>query len=120
MNEKPIFFDREVADAWKEAATDLDFKFQTPFEFTTSEGEPHRFIGLVSQFGSAKGTVIGLVDQFEIRPEELERLGYYLSFLHPGSYRHYSSEKFIATLDDWGWCGPTEERPAWYSGKPWC
>jgi hypothetical protein len=121
MNTTSTLFDPEVAVAWNEAARDLKFTFQTPFDFRTSNGESHRFIGLVSKFGSAKGTVIGLIAQFESRSvaKELDDLGYYLSFLNPDSYCHYTRDNFIATLDDWGWCGSTDERPAWYSGKPW-
>jgi hypothetical protein len=35
------------------------------------------------------------------------------------SYRRFDAALFRDTLDDWGWFGSSDDRPAWYTGKSW-
>lgn len=44
----------------------------------------------------------------------------YSSFVNPASYGSDPKKNLLRdTLDDWGWFGPLENRPAWYTGTPW-
>jgi hypothetical protein len=44
--------------------------------------------------------------------------GFYLSRVSE-TYAEFDRDQFAAALDDWGWYGPDERRPAWYTGTAW-
>ena len=108
--------DEEISHAWLEAAKDLEIRVTAPFTIDVEEDEPHIYEAHVKDFGGSKGTVVGVVDD---RLDDCRAAqGYYSSNLTP-SYRSYQRQHFIDTLNDWGWFGPQELRPDWYTGKSW-
>jgi hypothetical protein len=79
------------------------------------------FLAFVKHFGGPKGT---LVLPIEFSEESKARDvanngGYYLSFVNPGNHSKYDEQFFKDMLDDWGWYGPSEIKPKWYTGKSW-
>ena len=109
-------FNREISNAWRVAGQDLGIRVTAPFVLKI-EGNDVVFEALVSDFGGPIGTVAVASETVCFRPI-LKQLGYFVSHLFP-TYRTYSREHFIATLDDWRWFGPSEKAPPWYIGKPW-
>ncbi len=109
-------FDSAISQAWFEAAKDLEIRVTAPFTLHVSDVEAITYEAHVLDFGGPKGTVVGVLDDKlgDYRHEQ----GYYCSNLAP-SYRSYKRQYFIDTLNDWGWFGPPELKPSWYTGKPW-
>jgi len=108
----------KIARAWIEASTDLGLKVITPFSIELHDNEAREFIALIEDFGSSKGTLVCL-------PEEWDDLGYaclaeeheyYCSGLYK-TYEHYKRESFIETLVDWGWFGDHERKPSWLENE---
>ncbi len=108
--------DKEMAEAWCEAALDLNIDVTIPITSDIPKSSAGAFIGLVHQFGSRAGTLLGTIDgkYAEIR-DQVEARGYFLSQLNPDAYRSYDRQLFIDTLNDWGYFG-SEPAPAWYTG----
>ena len=108
--------DDAISRAWLEAAKDLGIRVTAPFSVQASEREPIIYEALILDFGGPKGTVVGVLDDKlgDCRATH----GYYCSNLS-SSYRDYGRQHFIDTLNDWGWFGPLELRPSWYTGKSW-
>lgn len=73
----------------------------------------------VPDFGLPTGTL--LTCRFD--PDEIDELAddteCYRSWLNPKSYEPYRRKMYIDTLNDWGWYGPAENKPSWYSGDAW-
>ena len=97
--------------AWEEAAQDLGLEIITCFKANNRE-----YLVYIKHFGSKEGTVImDLNDPNELNQGEVP--GFFGSKLNPEVYNKYDRDVFIDTLEDWGWFGPIEERPDWYTGK---
>jgi hypothetical protein len=110
--------DDELSQAWKDAAADLEISVQAPY-WIPADGS-YRCIAWIEHFGRPNGTlaVRNHGGGWKVIQSEAASRGLFLSALSD-SYRHYQRDRFIATLDDWGWFGPDNQRPAWYSGTPW-
>jgi hypothetical protein len=113
---KAGLFDRQICDAWRVAGRDLGIRIAAPFVLTI-EGNEIAFEAFVRDFGGPMGAVAVASETARFRPM-LTQVGYFVSQLFP-SYRVYTREHFIATLDDWRWFGSSDEMPSWYTGKPW-
>ncbi len=103
----------KISSAWNEAAIDLGLTIIAPFALQL-EVERLLFDALIPYFGSERGTLVGPFRTDDPR----KRLGYFGSELH-SSYETYDRQLFIDTLNDWGWFGPDDQRPTWYTGEPW-
>jgi len=108
--------DNALSQAWLDAAKDLGIRVTAPFTLHVSKVEAITYEAHVLDFGGQKGTVVGILDD-KLRDCRAVQ-GYYCSNLAP-SYRSYKRQHFIDTLNDWGWFGPPELRPSWYTGKAW-
>jgi hypothetical protein len=108
--------DNAISRAWLEAAKNLEIRVAAPFAVQLPVGEPITYEAHILDFGGLKGTVVGVLD--DKMDDCRATQGYYYSNLAP-SYRDYVRQHFIDTLNDWGWFGPAELRPAWYTGKSW-
>jgi len=108
--------DEAMSKAWLEAAKDLGIRVVAPFNVQTTDDELVTYEAHVLDFGGAKGTVVGVLDD-KLRDCRAAN-GYYCSNLAL-SYRYYERQHFIDTLNDWGWFGPSNCAPAWYNGKLW-
>ena len=114
MNDKQTRQRIAIAESWLKAAADLDIIVVAPFLFRLKVGE-YPFIALIEGFGSSKGTLICLPDEWDDLgyAEIAEGEGYFCSGLYPESYSEYERKRFIDTLEDWGWFGPETEKPLW-------
>jgi hypothetical protein len=109
-------FDEAISQAWQEPRNDLGIRVVVPFEVNI-EGQKAVVEAFIPDFGGPNGTVA--VSKATLRHRAaLSKMGYFTSILFP-PYQSYSRERFIDTLNDWQWFGCVEERPVWYTGKPW-
>jgi hypothetical protein len=113
---KARIIDKAISASWLEAARDLGIRVVAPFTLRVSEGERITYEAHLLDFGGPKGTVVGVLD--DGLQDGRATQGYYCSNL-AASYRRYERIHFIDTLNDWGWYGPVELRPSWYTGARW-
>jgi hypothetical protein len=107
-----------MVEAWLEASKDLSIEVVHPFDLEL-HGRTCHYVALIKNFGAPKGTLI-LPLYYDFEDSELDTPdGYYASLLNPSSYGHYNRQKFIETLNDWGYFGEKSACPPWYTGKPW-
>ena len=114
MHNRPV--DAAISNAWREAGSDLGIRVTAPFSFPGDREGVLIYEAHVHDFGGPKGTVVGVLD--DVLRDDRSIAGYYCSNLGV-SYRTYNRQHFIDTLNDWGWYGPEELRPSWYTGKSW-
>jgi hypothetical protein len=91
-----------ITSAFLHAAAELGFSFEPSFLLRLPEGEVLETLGLMRDFGSAKGALLfakGAVPNAATR-ELLNAEGYFSSELF-SSYETYDRDLFTATLDDW-------------------
>jgi hypothetical protein len=111
--------DLAISKAFEEASSKLGFSFVPHFMLSLAGGAAIHSLGLVQHFGRPNGTLI--FGQTTPYPNiaQLEANGYFASILG-SSYQTFDEVLFRETLDDWGFFGPAELQPFWYSGHPWC
>ena len=104
-----------VVEAWKTAARELDIEVVAPFTFGVA-GRTHECDAWVRDFGG------GIIVVGENYPEyvaspllivDVERAGYGLSRVNIAFYDKYDRERFVETLEEWGFTGPLDRRPSW-------
>ena len=106
-----------VRNAFVAAAQHLGFKFNLP-PLPGLEDAGLYLVGHVVDFGGPKGCIPILLDTPRCIIDAVERDGYYRSQLS-SSYAQFNEQLFLDTLNDWGFHGPVERRPIWYSGSAW-
>ncbi len=103
-----------VKKAWGRAGDDLNLTITFRF-ILRQENRPYHYIVHIENFGSPLGALICALEQWREFGPVAQKHGYFCSGLNLSIYSKYNREKFIETLNDWGWFGKTEERPEWYS-----
>ncbi len=109
---------REMMDAWRQAASDLGIRVVIPFTLTRQDGEVELYEGCAIDFGGPKGIIFGRIDDRENSRESRIEAGYCASDLSD-RYRRYDRQLFVDTLNDWKWFGRENGQPGWYTGKNW-
>jgi hypothetical protein len=110
-----------AAMAWRDASGDLGLDVEVPYTvIDPASREPIVCVALVKGFGSAAGSVLldmrtGNAAQADL----LSGLGFFVSAIDVEQYSEYDRTSFADTLNDWGWFGPRDQAPSWYTGKPW-
>ncbi len=109
-----------ITSAFAHAAGRLGLSFESTHYVRLAGGAVIKSLGLVRNFGSSIGTLLFCEEQFpsDLEQAELEREGYRCSVLFE-SYEVFDEGHFKDTLNDWGFYGSENERPAWYTGKAW-
>jgi hypothetical protein len=105
-----------MASAWLDAARDLCIRIQHPFTFT-ADGTNTTTLGVyLPDFGSTSGALLTCRFDGDDVYVAAEKTGYFRSALNPLHYEPYTRERFVETLNDWGWFGPAEDIPPWFTG----
>ena len=98
--------------AWREAAQDLGIEIVVPYALTLKNGEQVHADLLVKDFGPTLVVTDAVEETLRRLGDQLGIEGYgYSAFC--GEELVYDRELFINTLNDWGWTGPVDRRPAW-------
>lgn len=106
---------QKIISSWTKAGTDLGIKIVAPFSLGPSDDSTQTFPIFVPFFGSRRGTII-LFDFDQTVSEDLAKDGFGVSTLGH-SYIDYERTLFVDTLEDWGFFGPKEYRPDWYTHR---
>jgi hypothetical protein len=106
----------KMRQAWLAAAKELGIEVVAPFTLKTSDGQAHEFLALVRNFGGGVGTLVTSLDNDEVDAGVTDDTGYNWSALNTSTYATYDRETFIEALEDWGWSGPPDKKPGWYTG----
>jgi hypothetical protein len=97
---------------------ELGVRVEAPYVLL-HDGKSVRVDAYLPDFGGKNGMVI-LMDCFidlNAFSSIADAAGLYFSALNG---RAFTSERQVKeTLDDWGYFGPENSRPEWYTGKPW-
>jgi hypothetical protein len=101
--------------AWRKAEQDLGIEINP--EFTLKLKDRTRNFLIIENFGGPKGTIVTSLDDTGDF-NELKELGFYCSAL-ADSYLTYDRVLFVDTLNDWGFYGDSNRKPAWYTGQSW-
>jgi hypothetical protein len=105
---------KEMIEAWRQAARDLGLKIQIPLKLTVDGDEINCYL-LIEEFGSKKGTVVFSIDEMD-DINGPGKAGFYCSALNPLTYGKYDRDHFVETLTDWGYYGDKNNVPSWYKG----
>lgn len=108
----------KIIESWKTAEKDLKIKIRSPFFITTQRDKRITFDLLVEHFGCEKGMVIMSISNIH-GLKTIKENDYSYSALNFDSYTIYDRQRFIDTLNDWGYFGDSSNIPEWYSGQPW-
>jgi len=114
-DEQTRMIDEEMSAAWREAGRQLGVRVIAPHVLRLPDGTTVDVEVFLPDFGGPRGAV-GVAD--DARCRRAQGSGHFRSRLHE-SYRTFDAGLFRDTLDDWGWFGPLDRRPAWYTGNPW-
>jgi hypothetical protein len=106
-----------MAQTWKRGAEELGFTFVSPFLFAGTDGKTYTATGYLPHFGGERGTLIVSRFDDEAVAEAGDQAGYYGSGLAPHFYEEYNRARIIETLSDWGWWGPENQVPTWFTGR---
>jgi hypothetical protein len=115
VGNRDVIANGPMARAWRAAAEDLGVRFESPFSLD-HDGVVYWCAGWLPDFGGPKGTIIACMYSLDDVFEVVEQHGFYASGLSPYYYWNYERERFIETLNDWGWFGGSGEPPTWFAG----
>jgi hypothetical protein len=108
----------KIVAAWLEASKDLGVTVIAPYRVETRGLQLLWCEAFVPDFGSPSGAIaISSRSRRMVRPV-FRKIGRWHSDLGDG-YARYRREHFIETLNDWGWFGPEQFKPDWYTGQAW-
>jgi len=107
----------QTRSAFQKAASTLGISFAHP-PIEGLDGLGAHLIGHLPHFGGPKGCVPMLLNTPEFVVASVKSAGYYFSLL-ASSYTQFDPVLFRDTLDDWGYFGPPEWRPVWFTGQQW-
>lgn len=110
---------REIVRAWTEASHCLAVRIVTdvpPFAGL------HTFIARLPDFGSNAGMMLGAIypPLFDVDrgiQQFAKDRGMFCAFLRGPDYMVYDEGKYKAALTEWGYFGPSENRPRWFTGE---
>lgn len=103
----------QMAVAWRDAADQLGIRVTAPYEVASVS-----YTAFLPDFGGERGAVVARLSSSDGAVAAAEVAGPYLSRVSD-DYALFDAGLFKATLDDWGWFGPPERRPACYTGRAW-
>lgn len=109
--------DDKIVSAWGEAASSLGVRVLAPHSVDCSDGTVLVVEAFLPDFGGPQGVVGVALDDRE-RCERAIGTNHFVSQL-ASSYRRFDVTRFRDTLNDWQWFGSPDDRPGWYTGKPW-
>jgi hypothetical protein len=104
--------------AWLQAAAELEIRITAPYVIPSDLG-PAEYVAFLPDFGGDRGMVVSPARQDDrVQRFAAREQGLYFSRLSD-NYLTFNRDLFIDTLNDWGWYGPEEARPDWYTGQAW-
>jgi hypothetical protein len=106
-----------MQEAWLRAADELGIRITVPYVISSGRG-PAVYVAFIPDFGGPRGMVVWPVAGKDDRLVAAREAALYFSQLS-ASYSAFDRQLFIDTLTDWGWFGPDDDKPGWYTGEAW-
>jgi len=107
-----------VAAAWNTASKDLGVVVSIPAVVNVGQYPDLTVPVLLHHFGGKAGAfVLVMGEPSESLQAVLSTVGF-VSIVE-ARYSVYERNLFVDTLNDWGYFGPPELKPRWYTGAPW-
>jgi hypothetical protein len=109
--------EESVIKAWQSAGRELGLDVVAPFTFV-ADGRKHQCLAWVGRFGRERGLVLAATAppdfaiDLELQRDAVQE-GYQWSAINVRVYAAFERNKFIEALADWGFTGPSDERPPW-------
>jgi hypothetical protein len=99
---------------WRRVSDDLALDIATPFEAVLLDGTKLSVSAFVRNFGPPRGMLIAAEqDQLKGCEKKIIESGFGYSTNLGNAPEQYDRASMIDVLNDWGWSGPEERRPAW-------
>lgn len=111
----------QATHSWLEASSKLGVKVIAPYSLTAG-GKSLNCLAFLQDFGGPKGMVIAaltspaLLSDPHLR-EAARQKGLFCSSIDPRGWVRYDETAFKEALEDWGYFGPANRRPAWLQMK---
>lgn len=112
--------DGRMSAAWREAANALGIRVVAPYTLRLPNGDALDVEAYLPDFGGPNGTIVVMLGD-DHRARLAGTTNHFVSRIAGGEkgYGAFDSRLFQDTLNDWGWHGPPELRPGWYTGTAW-
>lgn len=107
----------ELVKAWQFAGAALNVTVLAPYQITLRDQRVVDVEAFLPDFGSPNGIVLVELED-EARTSLIATSLTYYSMVS-SAYEAFEAQQFIATLNDWGWFGPPDKAPPWYTGNHW-
>jgi hypothetical protein len=104
-----------ISPAWEKAEKDLNLDIEVPFTVKLNNNIEFSAAFLVRNFGAKNGMLI-IRDGNQVSEcgNQLHESGYgYCVMRKPKIEGEYNRIAFVDMLSDWGWTGPSNEKPSW-------
>ena len=99
---------------WQKTAADLDLDIIAPFELALPGGQTLLVSALVKHFGPRGGMVVNAnYDTLRPHVEYLKGCGFGFASGIGTQPDNYKRSVLIEVLQDWGWSGPSGQKPNW-------
>ena len=105
----------QTSEAWRIAGGQLGVQVAAPAEVVIN-GASVGCVAFLPDFGSTHGTAAFSLSVTRSLPKTTDA-DPFCSLLDDVSYGEFVRDRFIATLNDWGWFGEGQP-PDWYEGIP--
>jgi len=107
--------DDAMSAAWREAATRLGVRVIAPHHLIVAGGTIVEVEAYLPDFGGPNGAIA--VSRADDHRCHLTRGAKSFVSQLAERYRVFDAALFRETLDDWGWFGPPESLPPWYTRR---
>ncbi len=117
LNLKVIKMQKQLIDAWMQAAVELGINIVAPFSLTAS-GETIDADVWVKDFGAERGMLIfSEYSKIKNFTNDIVDQGYGYTILDPPRPDEvFDKNEYIEMLSDWGWSSDDKDRPLWLCG----
>lgn len=112
-----------ASKSWREACNHLKVRVVAPYTLEVAE-DSTTCLAFLPDFGGQNGMVIGAMDLPKLGTDAhlkklAERKGFYFSFVNAPAFADapIDDKAFKDALEDWGYYGTKEKRPAWFKGN---
>jgi hypothetical protein len=103
----------KISTAWQIAREELGVRVVAPYEARTRSGEVVVCEAYLPDFGSPTGAIVLGYNGTGVLRTQFDGLWCSVAY---EPYEVFDRTLFVETLNDWGWFGPSDNKPNWYGG----
>lgn len=113
---------KRASETWRIRCHEWGIEINAPFVLNIGN-EPFACIAFLPHFGGPKGMVIAPMDLPAFSSDDrvfvvARKSGLFCSFVNVNAFMRDAvpDDLFKEALNDWGYYGPSEKRPKWFTG----